>query len=453
MAAAHSQVDVFDSCDDADEDMLSRKFEARKLKDSEPELAVESVQAGGKKGAGRPRNVKKDKEAITGEKPEHKAVSGEKLERKTDDNCATCMKKVTSQCIGVLCEVCNVWFHCRCQQISDKMYEAMQSFKDDLHWFCSGCRGGAGKLLAVISVLQTKFDKMEVELTRAKTEYSSELIKVTADFRNEMAHMRQLMTANEKKTEDSINNLKTIREIKEKNITDSISQVTSDMKTLDSRLNTCEIKILESYTHDSSNEKSWAAIVANEVDSKVVAVASDIVAREVDSKMVAVAADMTALQKRTMDMQQDIEEQVEIKKRKASVIIHGLEEPTSSDSEDRKRDDHNSMIDLLHQIQCDEVSVNTCIRLGNLQQGPDIKPRPLKLVLSSEAQKDKLLLMAKNLKGNRNGLEKVFIHQDLTPRQRANRQRLVKEMRARLEQGETNLLIIGDKIVTRRQRT
>src|SRR5664279_3335568 len=214
MAAANSQADVFDSCDDADEDMLSRKFEARKLKDSEPgtELAVESVQAGGKKGAGRPRNVKKDKEAITGEKPEHKAVSGEKPEHKTDDKCATCMKKVTSQCAGVLCEVCNVWFHCRCQQI---------------------------------------LDKMEVELTRAKTEYSTELIKVTADFRNEMAHMRQLMAANEKKIEDSINNLKTIREIKEKNISDSISQVTSDMKTLGSRLNTCCLL----YTSDAADEE------------------------------------------------------------------------------------------------------------------------------------------------------------------------------------------------------
>lgn len=363
------------------------------------------------------------------------------------------MKEVTNQCEGVLCEVCNVWFHCRCQQISDKMYEAMQLFKDELHWFCSGCRGGAGKLLAVISVMQTKFDRMEMELARVKMEHSSELSRVNTEIRNEMAQMRQLMAANEKKIEDRIYNLEAVREVKEKSITDNISQVTSDMKMLDTRLNTCESKILESRNHNLTNERSWAEIVASEVDSKVMAVATGIVAKEVDSKMVAVAADMTALQKRTNDMQQDIEEQEEINKRKANVIIHGLKEPTSSDSEDRKNDDHNSTMDLLHQIRCDEVSVNACIRLGNLQQGPDIKPRPLKLVLSSEAQKDKVLLMAKNLKGNSNGYEKVFIHQDLTPRQRANRQRLVKEMRARLERGETNLLIIGDRIVVRKQRT
>ena len=162
---------------------------------------------------------------------------------------------------------------------------------------------------------------------------------------------------------------------------------------------------------------------------------------------------MTALQKRTKEIQQDIEEQEEINKRKTCVIIHGLKEPTASDSEGRKKQDDNSTIDLLHQIQCDDVSVNACFRLGKLQQGTDIKPRPVKLVLSSEAQKDKLLFNAKNLKGNSNGYEKVFIHQDLTTRQRENRQRLVKEMKARLDQGETNLLIVGDKIVIRRPRT
>ena len=87
-----------------------------------------------------------------------------------------------------------------------------------------------------------------------------------------------------------------------------------------------------------------------------------------------------------------------------------MKEPSASDSEGRKREDDNITIDLLHQIQCDDVSVNVCIRLGKLQQGPDIKPRPVKLVLSSEAQKDGLLLKAKNLKGNSNGFEKVFIY-------------------------------------------
>jgi hypothetical protein len=87
----------------------------------------------------------------------------------------------------------------------------------------------------------------------------------------------------------------------------------------------------------------------------------------------------------------------------------------AADSNSRKKENDKNTVDLLHQIHCDDVSVNASIRLGKLQQGPDIKPRPVKLDMSSEAQKDKSLLNAKHLKGNSNGLDMVFIHQNLTP--------------------------------------
>jgi len=57
--------------------------------------------------------------------------------------------------------------------------------------------GWAGKLLSVISGLQTKFNKMEIKLTGAKTDFGSELIKVNTDLRNESAQLRLLLAANE----------------------------------------------------------------------------------------------------------------------------------------------------------------------------------------------------------------------------------------------------------------
>ena len=49
-------------------------------------------------------------------------------------------------------------------------------------------------------------------------------------------------------------------------------------------------------------------------------------------------------------------------------------------------------------------------------------------------------------------LDKVFIHQDLTPKQRARRQLLVKELKDRQQKGELNLMILGDKIVKRKPK-
>lgn len=97
------------------------------------------------------------------------------------------------------------------------------------------------------------------------------------------------------------------------------------------------------------------------------------------------------------------------------------------------------------------MSVNSITRLGRKPLGEGAKPRPLKVVLASEDQKERVLRVAKNLKRSGvNGLERVFIHQDLTPKQRQKRKALVEEMKVRQGQGEQNLIIVKDKIVQRR---
>jgi hypothetical protein len=152
-------------------------------------------------------------------------------------------------------------------------------------------------------------------------------------------------------------------------------------------------------------------------------------------------------------MTKDQEELEEIKKRCTNVIIHGLKEPTDTEPDTRKASDESTIIDLLHEIKCDEVSVTGAIRLGKKSDAPTASPRPVKLIVASEEKRDKILRMAKNLKGREDrGLQKIFIHQDLTPRQREKRTMLVKEMKRRQEAGEKNLIIIRDRIVERRTR-
>jgi len=72
--------------------------------------------------------------------------------------------------------------------------------------------------------------------------------------------------------------------------------------------------------------------------------------------------------------------------------------------------------------------------------------------LQSKAQKNRVLQSAKNLKGLRNGMEKVYIHQDLTTKQRETKQKLVVELQRRKAQGLPNLIIVGEKIVIRTLR-
>ena len=183
--------------------------------------------------------------------------------------------------------------------------------------------------------------------------------------------------------------------------------------------------------------KQWTDIVRRQVEDKV------------DNTISGVTADVVILQQKTMAIQEDREEQEEICKRKTSIIIHGMEEMVDSNP---TMDDSGSLMDLLHQIKCDDVSVRTCFRLGKPQIDSQNKPRPIKVIVSSEAQKEKVLRSSKNLKGLSHKMDKIFIHQDLTPRQRAKRQLLIAEKKQREASRENDLIIINDKIVKKRTR-
>ena len=63
----------------------------------------------------------------------------------------------------------------------------------------------------------------------------------------------------------------------------------------------------------------------------------------------------------------DQEEMEEIKKRKMNVIVHGLKEPTEVDSDARKSCDEDEVVNLLHELNCDDVSVTSSTRLVLVQ--------------------------------------------------------------------------------------
>jgi hypothetical protein len=135
-------------------------------------------------------------------------------------------------------------------------------------------------------------------------------------------------------------------------------------------------------------------------------------------------------------------------------VIHGLTESSSRDSDNRYKEDEDQVINLLHYIKCDEISVRNAVRLGKRPDPGEDKPRPLKLMIASEKQKEDILRFAKNLEWKKETRwNKVLIHQDMTPKQREKRQKLVLEIKARMAMGEANLMIVSGKIVVKRHQT
>ena len=154
----------------------------------------------------------------------------------------------------------------------------------------------------------------------------------------------------------------------------------------------------------------------------------------------------------------DVKNQEDKEEEATSVIVHGVAESDATDTDQRETEDIDVIAAMMHEIDSDNVKVSKIVRLGKkptatASSDNTQKPRPIKLVLESEEQKIQVLKNAKNLRlAKEGGWETVFIHQDLTPKQRETRKQLLQEMRERMDKGEVNLMIFSGKIVKRRPR-
>ena len=64
-----------------------------------------------------------------------------------------------------------------------------------------------------------------------------------------------------------------------------------------------------------------------------------------------------------LELKEDKDEMEEIHKRKTNSIIHGLKESPDTNVDSRKTFVDEVIIDLLHEIKCDDVSVQDIVRL------------------------------------------------------------------------------------------
>ena len=152
-------------------------------------------------------------------------------------------------------------------------------------------------------------------------------------------------------------------------------------------------------------------------------------------------------------LHEDKAEEQEIQRRKTSVIVHGIPESDADTAKERIDNDVMQVVSMLDELDITGAEVEQVVRLGKKQSDSTgmHKPRPLKIVFDTEDHKIEVIRKEKNLRDKKEGgWEKVFIHQDLTPKQKEERNKLVQELKTRLAQGEKDLVIYRGKIVKRR---
>jgi len=304
-------------------------------------------------------------------------------------HCVDCGKLVLSTQSGLTCDACGFWHHADCEDISDEVYEFLCDHTDDstIAWYCKKCAAVNKKVIAMMTSLYDQQQQMEIKMDQFKAEVGKKMEEMSRD----MKELRGTMNLELDKTETK----------------DSIVAVEEKVT-----------KLVETVEKQRAANHDLRDCVQDAVREK---------------------------------LQEDKEELDDIKRRSTNVIIHGLTEVVDTDKNERQKHDDDELLEILHQINCDDVSVQDIVRLGKFDSSSEVV-RPIKVVLSSEQARDKVLAQAKNLHRNTK-FKKVFIQQDLTVKQREKRRELVQQLKQRKQNGEMNLIIIQDRIVVRRPKS
>ena len=100
--------------------------------------------------------------ATQGRDKVEKAAS--EAEEASEEKCGKCNKEVVKD--GIECEVCERWFHCKCEKVAVGTYKALEQDKA-LHWYCGGCSRG---VVNTWKRLQEKQEFLEKEVVQIKEE-------------------------------------------------------------------------------------------------------------------------------------------------------------------------------------------------------------------------------------------------------------------------------------------
>lgn len=308
-------------------------------------------------------------------------------------HCVDCGKKILVTQTCVQCDGCGFWHHTSCEKVQEDIFSFLSDHNGEpsLLWYCRKCIATGKKLTTMMLMMQEQQSHIEEKVNDLARNMQQKLDNVVKELNRKL---------DEKESEKKSVGAESQRRVEEK---------------FDVLIDTVKQKM---------EGNSSVGEVVNGVGEVVIT-----------------------------KLKEDNEEMEEIRQRRMNVILHGLKESMDVDVDRRRQQDESELMNMLHGIDCDDVSVSATIRLGKRQTDPVKNPRAMKIVVASEEQRDKILRKAKNLRDKAvQGWDRIFIHQDLTPKQRERRQNLVREKKQRETNGEKDLIIVNDRIVTRRPR-
>jgi len=347
-------------------------------------------------------------------------------------SCGGCGQTVSDEVRALQCDCCQsseAWKCAECLNLSAELYDMLGTKGGSvLKWLCDKCH--------MSMVMFAGMKEQQQQMEERMNELTSGLDKRIDDMARAMNNGAGINDSQH--LEEKLNDLSNKMDQKMEDFTKTLNKMIEEL-------------IMKGVGKGKRADEVGVEVTQKRVEEKVDKLVESMKKqRKVDSHLVHDCVEGVV----RLKLKEDRQEAEEVNKRRCNVIIHGMRESMEADVEDRIKCEEDEIINLLHEIKCDNISVQKTTRLGRRDEAAGAKPRPVILTLASESQKDKLLSQAKNLRLLKHkDLDKVYINQDQTPKQRHQRTLLVQEIQQRQTNGEQNLIIVNGKIVIRRVRT
>ena len=362
---------------------------------------------------------------------------------KTDDTCPKCSVTVTDSDSALECELCQMWYHIKCQKLTEQEYKFIGDHQS-VHWYCTLCNKNVASLLQMFGNLKQRQDKIDenfgalqievvnvVSEVKSLNEKSSSTDKKLDDF-IEGGLTESMLKSVDSKIEYMANKIKA--EI------GSLSQEVKAVKDLSTSNeikleNAIEAKLVEGLT--KTFETKFDDKV-NSMKKDLVPTFSEVVAKHVDSKFGEVSDDLSKVKVVLGETKKMAEEEKNKESRSHNIIIYRAVE-TSGTRDERQSRDKAFCLELFNdklEVDVKNEDVKSAFRIGKIEGSQN--PRPILVQFRERILKNRVMESLSKLKLAEEKFKKLSITHDMTPDERTECKKLVEEAKKKQseEQGE-----------------
>ena len=294
--------------------------------------------------------------------------------------CGQCNKLVKEEDPAMKCEICEQWYHIKCQNITKAEYNYIQGRTkkkslNKMHWYCLTCDRMAVNIMKTMTILHVKQQKIEEEMAKLENKINQKVDK--EDIQKLKEDISSIKDGQRKVLEDQNKKIKEIIETKQ-------------------------------------NSTSWADIVSKEEVNRNV---NDTIDKRLKEKE---------------------EEEKARRDRMKNIIIYGINELQDTNPLERRTNDIKEIQNLLKnycEVELQDEDIGKSMRLGKYDQ---TKKRPILIAIKTEDKKREIF---QNLHKLRRSSNNISVSHDLTRKQREELQELIKEARKKEESDQSGNVI------------